>query len=178
MAQLTDKLITFAYMKGEVDIPQNVESPELDHKIYKAQERLRMLMGDEFYQDFLTNKKNNTLSSAYQALFDPYIKQFIAWNAFVFWTIEANYKPTRSGYRVHSEDNSIAVPVEEMAILIKDRKQSAEYYTKLLVSYMDNHYLDLPLYDNKCRNLSGNSFHITAVKKSHGHDCHCRKCRV
>lgn len=178
MAQLTDKLITFAYLKGEVDIPQNVESAEFDHKIYKAQERLRSLMGDEFYQDFLTKYKANSFSPAYTSFYDPYVKQFVAWQAFVFWTIEANYKPTRAGYRVHSEENSTAVPVEEMAILIKDRKQSSEYYTKLLVDFLNNHSDDYALYNSKCKIVSTNTFHITAVKNKHDHNCNCRRCRT
>jgi hypothetical protein len=181
MAQLNDKFITFAYMRGEVDIPQNIPSAEFDHKISRAQERLRMLMGDEFYQAFLTaykaSTKQNPLTGAYAGLYDPYIKQFVAWQAYAYWTVEANYKPTIAGYRVHTEENSVAATMEEMAILIKDRKQQAEYYTKLLVDYMDNHAADLPLYQNNCRNLTGNTFHLTAVKKTHGDDCHCRRCR-
>lgn len=179
MAQLADKLITFAYLKQEIDVPQNVESQEFDHKIYRAQERLRFLMGDEFYQDFLTNYKNNTLSSAYNTLYNPYIKQFIAWQANVYWTMEANFKPTRSGFRVHSEENSVAVTDEQLSMILKDRKQQAEYYVKALVGFLENNSENYPLYDSNCgRKSIGNSFHISAVKnKSHGHDCGCGRCR-
>ena|SRR5688500_16641623 len=177
MAELVDKLINFAYLKKEVDVPQNIDSQEFDHKIYRAQERLRMLMGDEFYQDFLSHYKANTFSSAYESLYKPYVKQFVAWQAFTYWTVEANFKPTRSGYRVHSEENSTPVTTEDMTILIKDRKQQTEYYAKLLVDYMKNHAADLPLYDNGCRNLTGNSFHISAVKNKHEHNCRCHGCR-
>lgn len=178
MAQLTDKLITFAYMRGEVDVPQSIDAEEFDHKIYRAQEKLRMIMGDEFYQDFLTNYKANTLSAAYTTLYNPYIKQFVAWNALVFWTMEANLKPTRAGYRVHTEENSVAATDEQMSVLLKDRKQQAEYYTKLLAGFLDNHYADYPLYNQKCNNnLIGNSFHISAVRNKHSHNCNCNKCR-
>lgn len=182
MAELIDKLITFAYLKKEVDVPPSINPDEFDHKIYRAQERLRMLMGDEFYQDFLTVYKSTRVAfsgnTIYAALYDPYIKQFIAWQAFVYWTVEANLKPTNGGYRVVSEENSVAASDEQMTVLIKDRKQQAEYYTKLLVDYMKNHYTDLPLYDNSCRSdLTGNSFHISAVKKNHDHNCKCNRCR-
>jgi hypothetical protein len=178
MAQLTDKLITFAYMRGEVDVPQSINDEEFDHKIYRAQEKLRMIMGDEFYQDFLTNYKANSLSAVYTALYNPYIKQFIAWNAFVFWTLEANLKPTRAGYRVHTEENSVAATDGQMSVILKDRKQQAEYYTKLLAGFLDNHAADYPLYNQKCNNnLVGNSFHISAVRNKHSHHCNCDKCR-
>lgn len=181
MAELTDKLITFAYMRGEVDLPQNLPQEEFDGKITRAQERLRMLMGDGFYQDFLTtykaSNKNNPLTGAYASLYDPYIKQFIAHQAYVFWTLEANFKPTRSGIRVHTEDNSEAASDVQMSMLLKDRKQSAEYYAKLLTDFMDFHHTDYPLYRVNCIRSTGNAFHISAVRRQHGHDCKCRSCR-
>lgn len=180
MAEL-NKLITFAYMRGEVDLPQNIPTEEFDGKIKRAQERLRMLMGDGFYQNFLSaynaSTKQSPLSSVYASLYDPYIKQFIAHQAYVYWTLEANTKPTRSGIRVHSEDNSEAASDAQMSVLLKDRKQNAEYYANLLVDYMDNHASDLPLYESKCRTRTTNSFHISAVRRKHDHHCNCRKCR-
>lgn len=178
MAQLTDKLITFAYLKQEVDIPQNIPDEELDHKVYRAQERLRMLMGDEFYQDFLTKYKAGPFSTAYNALYNPYVKQFVAWQACVYWTVEANFKPSRSGFRVYTEENSSVVTDVQLSIIIKDRKQQAEYYVKQLVDFMENHSSDYPLYANKCgSNVTGNTFHISAVKnRAHDHGCSCGRC--
>lgn len=176
MAQLADKLITFAYLKEEVDVPHNLSNDDFDHKIYRAQERLRMLIGDEFYQDLLTNYKNNTLSTSYNSLYNPYVKQFVAFQTYALWTVTANFKATRSGFRVHLDENSEAVSSEDMAIIIKDAKQDSEYYAKLLVDFLKNHSEDYPLYSG-CRNLTGNTFHLTAVKNNHSHHCKCKKCR-
>lgn len=181
MAELEDKLITFAYLKQEIDVPQNVEKDEFDRKIYRAQERLRLLMGDEFYQHFLSvykaTNKSNPLTGVYASLYDPYIKQFVAHQTFVYWTLEANLKPTRSGIRVHTEDNSEAASDTQMSVLLKDRKQEAEYYAQLLVDFMDNHAADYPLYNRKCVTSKGNAFHISAVRKRHGHNCNCKRCQ-
>lgn len=181
MAERVDKLITFAYMREEVDVPQNIPSEEFDRRILRAQERLRMIMGDNFYQDFLStykaSGKNNPLTGAYASLYDPYLKQFIARQAFVYWTLEANTKPTRSGYRVHSEDNSVAASDEQMSVLLKDRKQEAEYYAQLLIDFLNNHSEDYPLYNNKCRNNGSNAFHISAVRRKHDHHCNCMRCQ-
>lgn len=166
MAKL-DKLITYAYLVEQVDISDNIPEKELEHPIFRAQEMLRMLMTDEFYRDFLTHYKANTLSDKYQVLY-PYIKQFVAWQAYQFWSVKANFKPTRSGWRVHSEANSVATTDAQLAIIIKDAKLQAEYYKSLLVSFLDGHKSDYPLYSNTCgTNLTGNSFHISAVKKKH-----------
>lgn len=181
MAELTDRLITFAYLRDELDLPQNIPSDEFDGKIKKAQERLRLLMGDGFYQDFIAvyqaSTKNNPLTGAYASLYNPYMKQFVAHQTYVYWTLETNFKPTRSGIRVHSEENSEAASDAQMSMLLKDRKQTAEYYARLLTDFMDNHAEDYPLYNRNCQRSTGNAFHISAVRRKHGHDCNCRKCR-
>jgi hypothetical protein len=181
MAKL-DKLITFAYLKDEVDIPQNIPDAELDNKIYLAQETLRMLMGETFYQNFLTNYKASTLSDPYNVLL-PYMKQYIAWQAYEYWTVTANFKPTRSGFRVHKEDNSDAASDTQMAILIKDAKQRAQYYKTLFVEFLYSNRANYALYNQNCgQNLTGNSFHVSAVKNKdrdsfHPRNCRCRSCR-
>ena len=166
MAKL-NKLIYYAYLKEECDMPEHLQDSDLEHKIYKAQETLRMLMGDEFYQDFLTNYKASTLSSVYDTLF-PYIKQYVAWQANEYFVSTANYKLTRAGFRVHSEDKSVAATDVQMATIIKEAKYQAQYYKELLLSFLRNHSADYPLFENGCHsNLSGNAFHISAVKNKH-----------
>lgn len=173
MAKLT-KLITYAYLKEEVDLPQNIENNELDHKIYKAQETLRMLMRDEFYQDYIT-QFHAGLTGAYATLF-PYVKQYLAWQTYEYYVIMANFKPTRSGFRVHTEPNSEAVSDINMATIIKDAKQHAQMYKNLMVDYLNGHSSDFTLYSKHCHsNLTGNSFHISAVKNRTRHkpNCNC-----
>lgn len=177
MAKL-DKLIDYAYMKEECDIPQNISDQDIEKKIYRAQEMLRMLMGDEFYRDFLTNYKANSLSVVYNTLYNPYMKQFIAWQAYEFWIKQANFNPTRSGIRVHTEDNSVVATDAQMGGLIKDANQTAQYYKVLLVDFLNGHYSDYELYSNGCKsNLIGNAQHISAVRRKHHDNCGCNKCR-
>lgn len=178
MAKL-DKLITYAYLKEECDIPQNLPDSELEHKVYRAQEMLRMIMGDAFYQDYLSQYKAS-FSPAYQSLQDPYVKQFVAWQAHQFWVVKANFKPTRSGFRVHSEENSAVATDVQMATIHKDANQQAQYYKELLISFLNKNSADYPLYDIGCgvKNVAGNGFHISAVKNKHCnlHRRGCKRC--
>lgn len=178
MAKL-DKLITYAYFKEECDLPQNLPDEDLEKKIYRSQEMLRMIMGDEFYRDFLSNYRANTLSTAYNSLYDPYIKQFVAWQAYEFYTKQANFKPTRSGFRVHSEENSVAASDAQMGGIIKDANQTAQYYKQLMYDFLNGHSSDYTLYSRNCSNsLMGNAQHISAVRKrKHHHNCKCNRCR-
>lgn len=176
MAKLI-KLIDYAYLKVEVDIPQAIPDADLNHKIYQSQETLRMLMGDEFYQDYLVQYTAG-LTGPYLTLY-AYLKQYLAWQTYEYYTIFANYNPTLSGFRVHTEDNSVVATDSQMATIIKYAKQKAQYYKTLLVDYLNGHSADFPLYNVSCgtNNLTGNSFHISAVKNKHGHDCGCGSCR-
>lgn len=168
MAKL-DKLITYAYMKEECDIPDNIPDEELEHKIYRAQEMLRMLMTDAFYQDFLSAYKAGPFSVSYQALYDPYLKQFIAWQAHEFWSIKANFKTTRSGYRIHTEENSVVPTDTQMAPIYKDAGYQSQYYKNLFLGFLNEHATDYPLYASSCgcKTNSGNSFHISAIRNKH-----------
>lgn len=168
MAKL-DKLITYAYLKEECDLPQNLPDDELEHKIYRAQEMLRMLMTDAFYQVFLTAYKAGPLSTAYQALYDPYLKQFVAWQAHEFWAIKANFKVNRSGFRVHSEENSVVATDTQMATIHKDAGYQSQYYKNLFLGFLKEHAADYPEYAQACGCpvKAGNSFHISAVRNKH-----------
>lgn len=168
MAKL-DKLIFYAYMKEECDLPEHLPDSDLEKKIYRAQETLRMLMGDEFYQDFLTNYKvlQPFSSAVYQSLYDPYIKQYVAWQANEYFTTTANFKLTRAGFRVHTEDQSVVASDVQMANIIKEAKYQAQYYKELLVGFLKNHSADYPLYENCCCDKTGNAFQISAVKNKH-----------
>jgi hypothetical protein len=176
MAQLKiDKLIEYAYLREECDLPSTIRDEMLEHKIYRAQEVLRMLFGDAFYQDYLTNYKAETFSTAYTTIY-PYVKQFIAWQANQYWTLKANFMEHASGFRVHSEPNSVAASDQQMAILIKDAKYQADYYKRLLVDYLNAHHADYPLYEYSCgKGVTGNGFHISAVKNKGKCEPHYRR---
>lgn len=177
MAKL-NKLITYAYMREETDISQAIPDVELEGKINLAQETLRMLMGDEFYQDYLSVYKGVGFSGAYLTL-EPYVKRYVAWQAHEFWIIKANFKVTAMGMRVMSEENSTPPTDVQMSGLIKFAKQQAQMYKKFMIDFLNGNYSNYPLYDHSCNNdLAGNSFHISAVKnKRHDHDCSCNRCR-
>ena len=159
-----DKLITYAYLREECDLPQNLDDSAVERHIYAAQEMLRADIGDGFYQDFLANSIAGTLSIVYNSLFNPYMKQFIAWKANEYWTVKANFNMTRAGFRVHSEENSVVATDTQMAEIIKDAKYKASFYKNLMLDYLDNHSTDYPLY-NSCHSKKSNGFGITVIRK-------------
>lgn len=159
-----DKLITYSFLCEECDLPSHLPNDELEGKIYRAQEMLRAIFGDDFYQAFITAYKSNSFSSAESALYDPYVKQFVAWEAHANWITSANFKITRSGFRVHTEEHSTAASDAQMGPLIKQAKYQAEYYKNLLTDYLDKNSASYPLYAAKCGCKSDNFFHMSAVR--------------
>lgn len=177
MAKLT-KLITYAYLKEECDLPPNLPDGEFEHKILRAQDTLKMLIGSAFYAAYLASYEAGKISTTYSAL-EPFVKQYLAWQAHEYWISRANFKVTQAGFRVHSEENSTPASDQQMASLIKDAKQEAQKYKTFMLDYLNDNSSSYPLYDRNCLSSSnaGNSFHISAVKNKHTKDCGCRRCR-
>lgn len=166
------KFITYAYLRSECDISTNIEDKVLDNKIKMSQNMLRMILGTAFYQEIETQNpisSTNTLTADNLALYDPYLKQFIAWQAYEYWIIKANFAETKSGIRVHTEENSEIASDKQMGELIAMSKRQAQMYKGYMMSYLKesqaNNSGRYPLYGSCGSDHFGSGIHITAVKK-------------
>ena len=170
------KLINYQYLIKEVDISDNIPEMKLDNPIKRAQEMLEMLLGTDLYTE-IESQYPNSFSAANTTLF-PYIKKFLAWQAYQFYLPKANIQSHRSGYRVMSEDNSVSADGKEMAELIRDAKMWAQTQKEKLVQFLDDNYTNYPLYDYECNSnkRTGTGFHITSVGGRHKKGCTCHNC--
>ena len=159
------KLITYQYLRLESDISQNVEDKTLDNPIRRAMDMLSFVLGRTFY-DEIVGQFPNSFSTDNGALFDPYIKKFLAWQAYEFYLIKANVYESRTGIRQFSDENSTIADETIMGNLIKDAKQWTQFYKGEMVNYIKRQQkLDsskYPLY-RECGDRVGNGFHITAI---------------
>lgn len=151
------KLITAAYMKSETDLDDTVDSRALDNPIKWAMDRLRFLLGKAFYDQILTQGTVPTSFSAENSsLFDPYIKQFLAWQAHEFYVISTTAMRKRSGLRVVKDDVDDPAPDSTINLHIKNAKDQTTFYKGELINYIiqeqDNNSSVFPLYD--CKNES------------------------
>lgn len=170
------KLINYQYLKLETDISQNVPDSELDTPIRRSEEMLAMVIGQDLYDEIAGQNPNYT--GANVALM-PYVKKFLAWQAYQFWLPKANLKTHQSGIRVHKEDNSDPASDNQMATLIKDAKMWCQTQKEKMVQYLEDNYTAFPLYDYNCgtNKRTGTGFHITAIGTKHGRECGCYSCR-
>ena len=102
------KLITAAYLKGECDIDTNIDNRELDNPIKWAQgSPLGSYWGNSSMMRIYSQGTTTptTFSTDNTALFDPYVKQFLAWQANEFYVIKSTAVRKRSGLRTIVDRN-------------------------------------------------------------------------
>lgn len=166
------KLITYAYMRIETDISQNVESSVLDNPIKWAHDQLKFLIGRELYDEVYA--QGITLPTTFSAnnglLFDPFVKQFLAWTAYADWIIKANSFETKTGVRTFKEENSDAASDGAMNTRIKKASEKAQFYKGNMINYIleqqNISVLNFPLYHGDCSGSRfGTGFGITGVSK-------------
>lgn len=166
------KLITAAYLKAECDIDTNIDNRELDNPIKWAQDRLRFLLGKSFYDQIYTQGTTTptTFSTDNSALFDPYVKQFLAWQAHEFYVIKSTAIRKRTGLRTHLDEVDEAAPSDIVNLHIKTAKEQTQFYKGEMINYItqeqENDSSKYPLYDADCENSKfGTGFGITGVTR-------------
>lgn len=166
-----DKLITYAYMREECDLPVNLDDDRLEHGVYQAQEMVRGITGPELFTDFLENYRNKTLSAVYTTLL-PYIKQFVAWQACEFFVSRGNIMITRAGFRIHQEDNSQPATAQDLAAYTKTVKQQAAFFRTTLERYLNDNSTTYPLYRSSgcSTGNTGSNFSMTVVSRKDKYD--------
>ncbi len=164
------KLITYAYFKEETDISKIVDDEKLDNPIKRAQERLSNILGVSFYNEIQSQYTPalTGLSAANLALYNPYIKKFLAWQAYYLYLTKANTYETRVGVRIFKEENSDPASDKTMGEQIATAKQDLQIHKDNLINFLNsakrNSASNYPLYQESCGNVAGNSFGISAVK--------------
>jgi hypothetical protein len=163
------KLITYAYLRTECDISQNIEDKNLDNPIKRAQDQLKFLIGKGFYAELLSENDSNSLTTDNSAFFDPYVKQFLAWQAYAYWLPKANNYTTKIGVRIFKEDNSDPATDKSMGELIRDAKEAVNQYQGLMLSFLKAEQSEdsskYPNYTANYKSGSSGGFHITAISK-------------
>jgi len=166
------KLITSAYLKQETDIDTNIDASELDNPIKWAQDRLRFLLGKQFYDQIYSQGTSTptSFSAANSAFFDPYVKQFLAWQAHEFYRIKSTAISKRSGLRVFKDETDDAAPDSIVNLHIKTAKEQTQFYKGEMINYiLQEQAADstaFPLYESDCENKRfGSGFGITGVAK-------------
>lgn len=167
----TTKLITFAYMRTETDISQNVDDATLDNRIKRAMDQLEFHLGRSFYAELVS--QGTTTPTSYSAdnaaFFDPYVKQFLAWQAYLYYVTRANHYETRTGIRAFKEENSEAASDKAMGERIAEAKTNSIFYRDKMLNYLREQQRisssKFTLWTDSCTINRGSGFGISGVGK-------------
>jgi hypothetical protein len=164
------KLISYAFMRKETDISQNIEDKYLDNPIRLAERQLKFEIGSQFYAELVTQNDTNSFSIANLAFHDPYVKEFIAWQAYQYWLAKTNNYETPTGIRTFKDENSDLASDKSMGELLRIAKQQTDLVKGEMLSFLKSsqslNASAYPLYRRNCKSSVGGGFHITAISKT------------
>lgn len=165
-------LITFAYVRQLTEISQNIDDKFLTPKLKTAHDQLKFILGRNFYNDIVNNYNpllpNDGFSQSYYNLYNPYIKEFLAWQMYEYYLIKANVIETRTGLRTFKEDNSVAASDKAIAELLSLARQNVQFYKGQLLNFIsETQQIDSSQYtlftNTNPANVMGAGFGITAI---------------
>ena len=125
-------------MKEETDISDSVDNKKLDYPIKNASDRLRALIRPSFYDQLVSQVTTTpqTLTTANSSFFNPYVKQYLAWQAYEFYIIKANTFESRTGVRIFKEENSEPASDKLMGEQIAMAKRQTQFYKETMINFL------------------------------------------
>lgn len=163
------QLIPLAYLNEACSVSLNVLDTKLKADLDEAQSDLRDVLGAEFYAEIESQYDigNNTLSAANAALYDPYIKQFLAWQAYFYSLGFSQSASTPTGEREFSDANSTILADVKLYSKEKNVRRRASRYKYDLINYLrierSKDSTAFPLWSDSCRDEI--SFAISSIER-------------
>lgn len=161
-------LIPLAYLNEACFLSLNTDGKKYQMNLKIAQDNLKQILGPEFYLEIETQYNSNTLTTDNDALYDPYIKDYLAWRTNYEYASFANGDDTPTGTRKFKDDNSELLSDVEMYARQRNILKNLNFYKGELINFMkqakDNDSTKYPLWFERCNEEF--SFGITPADKS------------
>jgi hypothetical protein len=159
-------LIPLSYLNEACFLSLNENDKKYNMCLEEAEEDLKDVLGVEFY-DQIVSQYPSTLSADNNALYNPYIKKFLAWQTYYIYLKFANVNATPTGIRSFDDDNSTLASDIQMFSLEKNVKARADKYRFAIINFLKESQVNdedkYPLWEEDCKELP--SFYITSVDK-------------
>jgi len=148
-------------------------STNVDDRKYKmclkiAQDQLEEILGTEYYNQ-IVSQYPSSFSTDNSALYDPYIKDFLAWGTYLNYIAFANFDPTPTGLREFNDENSSVLTDVKMFAAEKNVQQQVARYRGKMINYLRleqaKDSTKYPLWVDNCKNEFG--FAITSIDKKY-----------
>lgn len=143
--------ITTKDLKQRSIISGNVDPDKIVQFIEVAQDtHIQNYLGGKLYKKIQTLITNGTLNNAvnadYKTLLDTYIKPMLIWFAQADYIPFAAFQIGNGGIYKHRSENSDGASMEEINMLTSKAQETAEFYSRRFMDYMDHYSYLYPEY--------------------------------
>ena len=134
--------ISIQDLKKKSILSGNVDPDKIIQFVEVAQDtHIQNYLGGKLYDKMQTLILDNTISDAgnadYKTLLDEYIKPMLIWFTQSDYMPFAAYQVSNGGVFKHRSENSDSITTEELNILVRRATETAEFYTRRFMDYMD-----------------------------------------
>ena len=134
--------ISILDLKKKSILSGNVDPDKIIQFVEVAQDtHIQNYLGGKLYDKMQTLIIDNTISDAgnadYKTLLDEYVKPMLIWFTQSDYMPFAAYQVSNGGVFKHRSENSDSITTEELNILVRRATETAEFYTRRFMDYMD-----------------------------------------
>jgi|TARA_Y100000033_G_scaffold8910_1_gene8051 hypothetical protein len=131
--------ITLQELKRKSIIDGNVDTDKLIQFVEVAQDTIiQNYLGTKLYNTLQTQVINSTLTTVNTTLLNTYIKPMLIWYTQATYLPYAAYQISNGGVFKHNSENSTSVSESEITKLTRHATETADFYAKRFMDYMDD----------------------------------------
>ena len=160
-------LIPLAYINEATFVSPNIDEKKMKGNLEEAQADLKDILGAEFYEQIEDQYVNETFTTANDTLYEDYIKQFLAWQAYFYSLGFSQSESTPTGERQFLDENSTILEDVKLYSKEKNVRRRALRYKYDLINYLklsqSRDATAFPLWEDSCKEEF--SFAITSVSR-------------
>lgn len=131
--------ITLQELKRKSIIDGNVDTDKLIQFVEVAQDTIiQNYLGTKLYNTLQTQVINSTLTTDNTTLLNTYIKPMLIWYTQSTYLPYAAYQISNGGVFKHNSENSTSVSESEITKLTRHATETADFYAKRFMDYMDD----------------------------------------
>lgn len=160
-------LIPLSYLNDACFLSLNVDDKKYQMVLEISQDKLKSLLGGQFYDQIVSQYSAGTLSADNDALYEGYIKKFLAWQTYFNYVGFANNDATPTGIRKFIDANSEVLSGVEMYAFEKKINEKVNFYKGEMINFLKLEQSKTagkyPLYQYSCK--EDFSFGITSITK-------------
>lgn len=118
----------------------SVNNPDKKYKmaLKLAQDQLKSVLGAEFYEEIETqySPQNDTFTAANEALYEGYIKDYLAWQTYMFYLRFGQGDDTPTGIREFTDENSALISDIKLSARERNVSNNVQFYKGEMIGFM------------------------------------------